>query len=372
MKKEKIPMDVYDQVLMELETFYGEIPNRRGFYQAVKSTLREDECKLWLLFPTHEQTPVSFREMRERYQDQFPDIDRMLERLDETCFAYKWEIKDGEQLYVRNFLFQFAISYNKNPAIPPDDPMAIASGDWFNAMVLGGSKNMPFELSEFRVVPQEETIGTESGKSFSMGMEIPDTREVVPYDYVTEMLKTRRTICLTSCYCRLNKQMEGTKECDYPLDTCMLFDTLGERMLDAGFGRKLTVDEAIAMTLRAEKDGLVHCISNAVNPTVLCQCCDCCCLVLQSMKRGELTCGKPSRFRVQMKREKCLVCGKCQKKCPVQAIRVADNKLSYDANRCIGCGFCTSACKEDALSMVLREDAATRMPDFETIDILYI
>ncbi len=47
-------------------------------------------------------------------------------------------------------------------------------------------------------------------------------------------------------------------------------------------------------------------------------------------------------------RERCRVCYTCVRKCPAQAIRIADGQAEVLAERCIGCGNCVRVCSQHA------------------------
>ena len=46
----------------------------------------------------------------------------------------------------------------------------------------------------------------------------------------------------------------------------------------------------------------------------------------------------------------CVYCGLCAKICPVKAITVQDNSLTYDKNNCIHCGKCVKRCPKSSWS----------------------
>lgn len=48
--------------------------------------------------------------------------------------------------------------------------------------------------------------------------------------------------------------------------------------------------------------------------------------------------------------DRCTHCGLCQKACPVQAIVVTKDDLSYDSEKCIHCGRCYNRCPEKCWS----------------------
>lgn len=364
--------DCYEQVLRELESFYCEIPNRRHFRQAVEAKLTPEDCAVWLMFPKHDQNAaVTLDEIRAKDGGKTPGLDASIQKMIDNFFLTEWDERDGVSYYVRNYIFKIALTYAEVPGLE-NDIMTVAGQDWFNAMVLGGTGLLPQErLKEFRVLPTEIALNGGAGEqSVPMNIDIPDAREVIPYDMVTELIQKRRTICLTTCQCRANKDAMGTRECDYPIETCLLFDDLAERTLKVGAGRKISIEEALELTKRGRDMGLVHNISNAENPSVLCQCCSCCCLVLQSMFRNEATCGKASRFVCVQDPGKCRGCGTCAEVCPAGAIEMKDGRPCYDPAKCIGCGICVARCQEGARALRLREDAEKFMPETDHFDVL--
>lgn len=363
--------DCYEEVLRELESFYCEIPNRRYFRMAVEEKLTPLDCKVWLMFPKHDAEPVTLDEIRKRDGGKTPGLDESIQKMINNFFLSDRYDRDGVTYYARNYIFKIGITYAEIPGLE-NDMMTIAYQDWFNAMVLGGTRLLPEDrIKEFRVVPNEIALtGKKAEQSIDMDIEIPDTREVLPYDEVTELIKGRKTICLTTCNCRVNKDAMGTRECDYPIETCMLFDDLAERTLKVGGGRQISIEEALEITKKARDLGLVHNISNAKNPSVLCECCACCCLVLQSMFRKEATCGKASRYVCQQDESKCTGCGNCVKSCPAKAITMENGKPQFDPDKCIGCGVCVSRCQGGGRSLKLREDAEKFMPEADYFDVL--
>jgi ferredoxin len=53
---------------------------------------------------------------------------------------------------------------------------------------------------------------------------------------------------------------------------------------------------------------------------------------------------------VNVNLEKCTGCGTCEEGCPVEAIKVENDKAIVDAETCVDCGTCIEECPEKAIS----------------------
>jgi Fe-S-cluster-containing hydrogenase component 2 len=54
---------------------------------------------------------------------------------------------------------------------------------------------------------------------------------------------------------------------------------------------------------------------------------------------------------VKVDLEKCTGCGSCAEVCPVEAIKIENDKAKIDENECVDCGTCIDECQSEALSM---------------------
>jgi len=54
---------------------------------------------------------------------------------------------------------------------------------------------------------------------------------------------------------------------------------------------------------------------------------------------------------VKVDLEKCTGCGRCVEVCPVEAIKVENEKATVDNEECVDCGTCVDECPEDSLSL---------------------
>jgi anaerobic sulfite reductase subunit C len=53
--------------------------------------------------------------------------------------------------------------------------------------------------------------------------------------------------------------------------------------------------------------------------------------------------------RPEIVEENCVSCGRCEKACKVQAIKVGEEKVQIDREKCVLCGLCITTCKKEAL-----------------------
>lgn len=57
----------------------------------------------------------------------------------------------------------------------------------------------------------------------------------------------------------------------------------------------------------------------------------------------------PFVYGFQVDEGKCVGCGYCRKKCPMDAIQMVNSKAKYSAGQCIQCGECKAACPVQAI-----------------------
>lgn len=366
--KQNCKKDIYEVLLEELEVFYGRIPNRMSFDKAVRDTLTISDCKVFLLFPKHTEEPFFLSQAVQLYEGD--DFQQCFDHLIDTGFLCEWDRIDGIPRYVRNYLFQIMF-YHKLEA--NDTYLARAFIDWFDMLRNDGATTVPLESPEYRVLPFQGAVdGSHSMGEVALDLRLPDQREVVIYDQATEMIKKARRICLTTCYCRTTKDIIGNRECNHPLETCIMFDKLADETLGYGGGREITVEEALDVVKMCHEHGLVSQISNAKSPGILCNCCECCCAVMPGYKKGIYHFGKPSRYITTQQHEKCVGCRNCIDVCPMHLYEMKDGKSEPNYNKCIGCGLCVSRCSGNALSLVVRPFSTKYLPDRENMDIMFL
>jgi NAD-dependent dihydropyrimidine dehydrogenase PreA subunit len=210
----------------------------------------------------------------------------------------------------------------------------------------------------FRFIPVDETIE-------------PDTKAILPYQVMKEIIKKADVIAVAHCICRQSMKLIG-RGCDHPLEVCMKFNDLARFIIDKGFAREVSIEEALEISRKASEAGLVHFTDNAIdNVQQNCNCCGCSCWNLGRIKRRIIPRDEiiATYFIRETLKQDCVGCGNCIDICPADAV-VLDDKFAVIANDwCIGCGVCVSMCPNNAIKIVLREDIKEIIPekDFQSL-----
>lgn len=246
-------------------------------------------------------------------------------------------VKDGATFYrLPRHVVQFHDA-NINWPEAPEELLELwrefAETDYPGLLELVTTINLP---SFMRVIPIGETIAARN--------------QVLAYEDAAMMLQNARTIAVTGCPCR--KLM---KRCDKPVEACIQLDRGAEYVIKRGTGRKIDMEEAVAILKQSEAAGLVHMTENtAGRSNVICNCCSCCCEMLRfatdAKTKGVIA---PSRFQAKVDGENCTSCGMCVEVCPVEAVAFNDDDVAeVNAGACIGCGLCAEACPVEAIGLL--------------------
>ena len=188
----------------------------------------------------------------------------------------------------------------------------------------------------------------------SVGRSIPMNIDIHPYEKVSWVIEEADFLSVGKCSCRVIH-----KKCDHSLDTCLIFGDFGRFLTKRGVSREITREEAFDILNRCEEEGLIHTTNNAQeNIPYVCNCCTCCCLVLQGISRlKNPNAVARSGYVAKADRDMCTGCETCiEERCKVDAISMDEGAAGVDPVRCIGCGLCVSGCPEHAMELVRRKD----------------
>lgn len=187
----------------------------------------------------------------------------------------------------------------------------------------------------FRVIPIQKKISSHA--------------EILPHEQVLSLIDNAKAVGIGHCACR-----ELERKCDAPREACMMFDATCTFLVERGFARYITKEEAKEKIKAFEEAGLVRQVNNTKDRLeFVCHCCPCCCVSLRAVSEYEnprvftRSAFLPARDTAQ-----CAGCGTCAERlCPTHAIEMRGKSPVTDVERCIGCGVCAAGCPNDAIRM---------------------
>lgn len=229
---------------------------------------------------------------------------------------------------------------------------------------------------------------TKGLRAIPVAQTVEDTRQVLPYEDVLEYVEQEEYHSVSTCACRHRHNLDPRFEtCNHDMENCLHFGKLGSYTVKYGMGRKISREETLEILGKAAEAGLVHGISNTkMGMDTICNCCACCCLMLEPVMMPTLMRGghQRSNYHVHVNHESCKACGLCEKRCPVDGIALKEKEnaprpeegkklkpkdvkeVVYFEDQCIGCGVCVHKCPTQSLSLAKRpeeEDIPETMSD---------
>ncbi|NIM90600.1 MAG: hypothetical protein GTO17_06590 [Candidatus Aminicenantes bacterium] len=245
--------------------------------------------------------------------------------------------KDGENYYRSNTFEQIVKRFvNHDPEyeeLPEEEKIHFQ--EFISGMYL--KKMMASEKPVYRVLPIEETI--------------EDKRQLIPYHQAIHYLQNSSELAVIDCICRTT-----FSKCNKPRKVCLALGEQATFFIERGLGEKIDIQEGLEILDMVEKKGLVHSINNQDDPNFLCNCCECCCVFVQALKkRGIFTSMGESGFMASLDKELCDQCAICLDKCIFGAISDEEGSLEFDEGKCFGCGLCAYNCPQKAVKLVLKE-----------------
>jgi len=208
----------------------------------------------------------------------------------------------------------------------------------------------------FRTLVHEETI--------------PETyTEVLDWERAEHVVREAGQWAAGICHCRHVAHHMGNDCEKFPMeDSCLSVGQIVDYVTRQGFAKPIEKEEALDLLARSRDARMVHLCDNVQQrPTFICNCCGCCCEVMQGFKKFKLLGHTFSyNFLATSTRTACTGCKKCQKACPVDAIDIIDEehiargkrfkrRAVVDQEVCLGCGVCALACKFEAMEMIPRD-----------------
>jgi len=146
----------------------------------------------------------------------------------------------------------------------------------------------------------------------------------------------------------------------------MKFNELAEYIIEKGFAREVSKEEAIIISKQASEAGLVHFTDNSIDNVLQnCNCCGCSCWNLGRIRRRKIPRDEiiATYFIRETIENDCVGCGNCIDICPADAVHLVDNFAQVEKDWCIGCGVCVNKCPNNAIKIVVRDDLENKIPE---------
>jgi electron transport complex protein RnfB len=207
-----------------------------------------------------------------------------------------------------------------------------------------------------------ESVGTKQLRVVPIEAALQDEKKVGTYAQIRELIKDKQLISVAPCICAKEKHLVG-EPCSRPEERCIQFDMAAQYFIENGLSRQITQEELMDLLKMGEEKALVLSPGNSKEIINICLCCGCCCGFMGVLKRFDRPadhCGSP--YQAKIDPEACVMCGTCEDRCQMEAIKEGDGAYEVEDARCIGCGLCVPTCPEEAIAMVEKPEAPS-IPD---------
>jgi len=185
--------------------------------------------------------------------------------------------------------------------------------------------------------------------------------EILDYDRASYMIESATAWTVGLCHCRHVAHHRG-RDCKVAngMENCLSFNEPAGYFARRGMGRAISKEESLAIMEDCRARGMAQIGDNIKSHgNFICNCCNCCCEILESCRRLRTTVPLlSSNFIASMRMDTCKQCGICAKWCPVEAFQVLRDgkkkKITLNDSVCLGCGVCATKCPNGSVKMVAR------------------
>jgi Na+-translocating ferredoxin:NAD+ oxidoreductase subunit B len=329
-------MDNYEKLRKILDCYMSGAPASPTIDEILRTLFTEDEVGIAVHMSFR---PKKTEEIAQAAAVPLDEAEKHLNAMADKCIIVSPMSKKGKVYSLLPTVpGLFEVPLNRFRRTPMGDRLAALWSRYNEEAMIESLSGKP--TPQMRVIPVESTI--------------PRNSHVFPYEVVSDLIRRSGTIGVLDCACRVSE-----KRCDNPVDVCLILGSMAELAIERSLARKLTAEEAITVLDKTEAAGLVHCGDNCADKAnIICSCCACCCHALRGLTEFGYTnaIGKSS-YEAAVNEAECMGCGIChEKRCPVKAIVLEDEKAKVLPGKCIGCGLCASACPTEAIELRKREN----------------
>lgn len=328
------------------------IPIVETFYELLKILLTEEQAKFLLIF--NKKPSLNMEEIRNLTDLDNDSISHMLNDLMINGIITETRSRNTNILVYRlkpPFPGIFEAQFMRGEKGEKQKKVAQVFDKLFDAWSNGIQMNYKNMVEQFKKAPPINRV-VPIQQEVEMGTEL-----VLPLEDVQKIIEKHEYIAVTNCYCRHEKiLLNDPCKLDAPVHNCLLFGKNAQFSVKYGFAESISKAEAKRILKESEDYGLVHkAFHTHQNPEreeeAVCSCCKCCCGVFQLHYKGVAPIHTLSSYIARVDEEKCVGCGTCIEKCPMEAIELRNTLAELNVNRCIGCGVCSYHCPNDAIKL---------------------
>lgn len=345
--------DIYRQLMKHLGNVGVGYPQIGDFLEVLRKTVTLEEAEVALGLPTG-LLPFEVERIEEiafRTDKSIEETEETLEKLARKGYLYKGKTKSGKVGYA---FIQIGIGfpqifYWKGEITEQVKEIA-------QPVAKSMAEKVDSQKQLFRYVPVNKAVDR-------------TLQAILPFDMMTEVVNKAKKIAVASCPCRMGAQVLEDRKCTHSLETCMKFNEMAEFILEKGYGRELSKDEALETLRKCEEEGLIHLVDNCQEEIQnCCNCCSCCCWNVMPIKNRLVSRDyiMATYYLRTTDEQKCIGCGQCADDCPLEIITMEDDLPVVDESICIGCGVCLLHCPSEAAKLK-KKDESTPLGDFYSL-----
>ena len=339
--------DLYNRLAIHMEHLTMGYPYTEELIDLLKEMFSPAEAQVALAIP-NDLAPlqvVSMENICARTDLPLPAVAEALESMAERNILFTAPVKDGSTGYA---LLQ--VGYGL--------PQTFF---WGGKEDETAKRMAKLVLNYFKVPTTQKVYGGVRTKSFkyspaNKSIEIP-MQGVMPNEQIGPIVNAATKIAVAHCPCRMSAKILGRTDCPHSLEVCVKYDELAEFVIAKGLAREISKDEAHQIMANSEKEGLVHMVDNAQGQIKhTCNCCGHYCWNVGIIRRRKIPRDQLMAvyFIRETELEECIGCGACADICPVDAVKMVEEKPRVDQDWCIGCGVCAIQCPADVISIKRR------------------
>ena len=154
------------------------------------------------------------------------------------------------------------------------------------------------------------------------------------YDEISTLIEKAWAISVGPCSCRRSRRLMGEGCGHLEEDMCLYLNDNAISFSKNGEHRLITKEEAYEILRRAEDNGLVHEVNQALgfdDVTAICNCCGSC-YALRIAELFRSPNGVSSNFIARVDKDKCVACGQCVENCQTNAVRLGQKHCLTDSH----------------------------------------